>query len=671
MPPDPLISLKWALDELLWSLILEFDDYEQNPDLQSVRIGKTVECLLPYTKRLVEVLNQVLTTELTVEWHSNERISVMEVSGLLKRIDSYLTSVYSWCVKLEDPKLCSHLKVLTLRTFDAEQLMAPLLKKCSLAMRFVEIQHSQMLALRDEIDRCSSQLPEMQQKQISVALPSTINLKDVFEKIRVSDISHLSGYSAKLASLAVFSEADSSILKSLQGLACHIDALKFSMTLFKQEVSDFMSLCGQYFPTACAELHSSVQYVERMWTRMQSDYAICKKVLLDRNCNILFSFLIEETLAVVRKMKSQNFIDDTLSERDRLNLKLCSGVINFIHNAFKEEIVTRSELYAKYNEVLLVEWEELNKKIQASDIMAGPMSVELTPLASLLSPFSDRRVFSCSDAPEFLRRLNLRKEPSSMTQEVSDTPDTTPRNTPIEGTKSIHSQTPEKLVPESSLSRVLGLGLNLGLEFGQSSAVPLSVVKKDRILSLNIHPSLEKGTNLTEKFEKLHMTGPTEPLPQLRSPADLRKTSRAKSQIPRMVDNYDPNKFPKINQMDACGSKIPMISRTHPLFVGIQIPKRRARIPSQDFSVLYTNLRTPPGFNLSAADTSTPRVQVRNSPTNASYCLGLMTPNNTLGSVAERYSPEVLDWGSRPLLRRRNASTLSTPAPKYTKKPWK
>lgn len=659
-------SLKWALDDLLWLLVLGLEEDVNNYELQRLKIGKSIFLLISFLQRLVYELLEILTMHLSVQWHSRERYTISEVSSLLEQIEGFLASVFSCCVKLEDQKLCSQLKILTLRTFDAQQLLRPLETKCIVASRYVEIEESQLKVLEEELVWCLDQLDQISTKNPISAPLTNMTLREVFDKIQVHDISHLSGYSAMSATLSVFSDVDSLTLKHLQELSCRIDALKFSMVFLKQQVNEFHCICSEHFPQSSVQLKKLFAKIDVEWDAVQTQFTSYKANLLDKNCNVLFTFLIEETVTMVKEIYKRNKqTSGCICEDDRLNLRLCSGVINFIHNAFKEELIADPYLPLKYNGTLLVEWEKLN---QALDNIDGTESCKNTPL-ELRSLFDEIQNIPLVQSPDSLRSMVL-KESDSVAPSKLGTPDTTPGNTPLHE----FSRTNEKKIHGLSQKPTIGLGLNLGLEFDQCSAVPLSVVKKERILSLNLKPT-DKGVKLLGKLT--HLIDNCEDECRLGSPMIVsRKKSR--SQIPTIVHDYMARKLIRIEKMESCGSRIPVISRTHTVFSGAHLaqlnytpqPEAKSNDSSQEMSFLYSTLRTPPRFELNLIlQTSTPCLSLKPPSTAAKYCLGLMSPNNTLDSVAERYSLKVLEWGSRPLLRRMRAAM--TPTTKLERKPWK
>lgn len=715
-----LPSLGWASDELLWPVLLGLDDNCGISELQMVKVEKSVECLLPYLERLVDELRQVLELEgqkisLGVDWYVQERCFIGRLNDILSKIDTFLSNVYTWCVKLEDLKLCSHLKCLTLRTFDAQQYVGPLLRKCILASRLIEIEQIQLHALLVEMSGCAAELIIIQTRLRDFTVPTNKSLQQVFDQIRSNDItylcgssSYLHGNSATLASLSVFSDLDTSTfqsLQSLQSLSYRIDALKFSMKLFTQQVTEFQSSCVQFFPESSNHLLNLSADLAEKWAGIQADYAERKSALLDKSCNTLFTFLITETLSLVRGVAAQFVHQQShiLTEQERLDMKLCSGVINFIRNAFKEELITRSDLANRYNDVLLREWNSLNQAFQASEAVPVPILETHHLSGELLSPFTDHKTLTPCKTPEFLRKISLNKEhtvPFDM-----ETPGTSPHNSLAEDFECI----PSKSLQDMQSDRLVGLGLDLGLEFNQSPQIPLSAVKKDRIISFKIDYTTEKGANLSGKLvtflSDIPKLGPAVALSRSDSMSNAYSNV---SGIPTIVPNFNVKEFPRIIKMDASGSKIPVLSASHGVLyssldhnsAAIESPYKHKSphemhnnsdefsflevseslvlsANSLENSVMYTNLRTPPGFILNTIkDTSTPQMTVQKRSNaakakNASYCLGLMTPNNTLGSVSERYSPGVLDWGSRPSLRQKYTSAAVTSTSRHTKRPWK
>lgn len=680
MPPAPTISLEWALDKLPWLLLLRAENLDVNCDLQCVRIEKTIECLLPYLVQLHGELMVCAGMEEDVQWHAKECNVVVGVADIVARVDVYLTSVFAWCVKLEDLRLCLGLKDLTMHTFDVQQLVIPLKKKCLMASRLVEMEMYQLSALVEEVAGCTEKLLKIRSSQLGDEILANTNLGEVFNLIQRNDISHLSGYSAKLAALSVLSPSDGSLLSALQHLSCRIDAMRFSMVLFTQQATDFLQQCNRHFPKSCQQLQRRIAALEEEWARTLTEYTLSKSVLLDRNCNSLFLFLVNQTILAVVELKARahSLTEDAMEDADRIQLKLCSGVINFVHNAFQEETVARPDVIAKYNDVLLTEWEQLNHALlDPSPQTDRAANQAQSPFCELRSPFNENRPPNTLKTPDFLRCLTLLRTSLNMAESAEVTPDTTPRNTPVIEFKPHAFVLPKRNVSKRDEEKVVGLGLDLGLEFNQSSTVPLSVMKKDRIVSLNVDPATVKGFNLHDKLSQLQESSTVS---KLGSPAKLQESSIGdnSSRIPRIMNNITAAQIPIIEKQSANGSRIPVISRTHPVFSSIADKALAKEFGEQndhfaEKSVLYTSLRTPPGFNLSSIrDSSTPRSTHRvPSHTTASYCLGLMTPNNTLGSVAEQYTPEVLDWGSRSLLRQRSKHAAATPAHKHPKRPWK
>lgn len=652
MPPQASKSLQWALDEHLWLQLLSLEEIVTSPDLLRVRIGRSVACLLPFLKRLVEELQECQGSQRSTGWYSKERSTVALLTVLLRDIDSYLSSVFEFCIELQDLKLCSQLKTLTLRVFDALQLLAPLARKCAMASMFIDIKDSQLHAVQHEVDECATQLHQILINSL-VDLPAHWRLKEVYDKIRLNDTSHLTAYSAKLASLSVFSGADSDHLKKLQDLALRMDALKFSMVLLRQQVAEFRLQCSLVFPKSCVHLHQELEALERKWSTIQDDYKSCKSNVLDRNCDSLFLLLINETLDKVHSIQKKNPHWEEIPDDMRLDMKLCSGVIHFIHNAFKEGIITTTNLALKYNDILLPDWERLNASMSELPKLPAELEMKGSDLkrrTGLQSPFEDRRR-SLFETPDFLKCMALDRIDQVADEE---TPTTSPQNTPLDEFAPAFSTPPKKLP-----GAVFGLGIDLGLECHQVSGVPLSAVKKDRICSLSIKQS---GSGRSLLVDLRSFNGRTTSSNEL-----------FQSKIPTIVADHHKLRMPRIPQMECIGSKIPVISRPHTIHSSTPLVSNTSKDTSQETSVLYDNLRTPPGFNLSyIRDTSTPRHPARQPVATASYCLGLMTPENTLdAAVSDQCLPGILNWGSRPPLRRRTPSGMTASAPRSAKKPWK
>lgn len=655
MPPPHTKSLQWALEEHLWQQLLALEEMDTSPDLLQVRTGRTIACLLPYLKRLAEELQELQGSQRCISWYVSELPVVSLLVALLRDIESYLSAVFEWCIELQDLKLCSQLKTLTVRVFNAQQLLPPLSRKCAMASLFVDIRDSQLHAVKHEVDDCATNLRQIMLKNL-VSLPEHWNLKDVFDKIRSNDISHLTAYSAKLASLSVFSGADTDHLKGLQNLALRMDALKFSMVLLKQQVSDFRSQCSLLFPKSCVYLQQELQALERKWTMIKDDYKSCKANVLDKNCDSLFWLLINETLEKVHSIKRTGTHWEETPEEMRLDLKLCSAVIHFIHNAFKEGIITRPDLTLKYNEILLPEWDSLNlamSELPEPELESRPSISEVNTRKGLQSPFEDRRR-RLFQTPDFLKCMTLDRIDQVADEE---TPTTSPQNTPLEESAPTFATPPKK-----AFGGVVGLGIDLGLECHQFSGIPISAMKKDRIYSLSITQNIPARNILVD----------------LRTCSDTAATLSAsqemfKSRIPKIVTDHHKLQMPKIPQRECVGLKIPVIARAHKFHSSTPLLLNVSKDTSLDTSILYDSLRTPPGFNLSyIRDTSTPRHPARQPVAAASYCLGLMTPENTLDAVvADQYLPGILNWGSRPPLRRQTPSGTTSSVSRSAKKPWK
>ncbi|RKP29411.1 hypothetical protein METBISCDRAFT_28265 [Metschnikowia bicuspidata] len=663
--------LTWVLEEPLWLSLLDRDHTADVPELLKLRIENTAACLLPHLQRLVGELQQHQGSERSVQWYCAERAVVLEVAVLFLRFDNYLKTVFEWCIKLEGLKLCPQLKSLMLRMVDAQQLLVSLKRKCNTALRYLEIADVELLAVQQEVDGCAAQLHQIRTLQMDAGRLPRCSLEEAFETIRLNHISHLCSHSARLASPSVFSGTEGEVLRLLESLALRMDALGFSMVLLRQQVADFRNLSGQIFPKCCLHLQQQFQALETKWDAVQADYTTSTTKIWDANRNALFRFLIDETLRKIRNIARGSAQQDAPAlQGHSMDLKLCSGVINFVRNAFREEMITLPELTFTYNDVLTQEWELLSQQlIELADTEKRSLPSQLK------SPFDEDQLLN-TPTRDSLHDLVLPKA-----YLPKDTPGTTPLHTPEVA-----------LTPASTSAKkpqlLLGLGLNLDIYFHQTFAVPLSVVKRDRIRllsptekeSTNSAADRTGGTNLTKKFRLVSTQmvqkklGPPvtfraeKPGPASRRPALL---EQEKSRIPTMVADHHMLNYPYIEQLDARGSRIPMIFRARAM--PERPPSASNSDGAQEMPTLYSSLRTPPCFNLGGIRfTSTPRLAATEpSCTAANFCLGLVTPDNSLGFIPERHStPEVLQWGSRPQLLRRT-SVAPTPGTKLQKRPWR
>ncbi|KAK6204499.1 karyogamy protein [Scheffersomyces amazonensis] len=563
-----------------------------------IKINKILDDIIIYLKEVIRIFNQIRKSNINLNndlaWYYDGKDGILELDRNMISIDDIIGQLIM-VVETGDHTNVARLLFTKFEqaselTLDVKKFVIMFKRNLEISINFKEIDNI-IRQIIQETEDCLKIFFKLRESKLSSPKRVLPNLETIISKMKISDIFSVNNISVKSIRLPTFNETDELLYQGYLQLENRIQPLKISLDIIPLKIEEFNQLCsGNSFILSRQSLLIHHEKLHKRWIYLQNELEYLKRESLDSKWLEIFQYLVKQIISKCDLLES-SLNDKQFNDELGYTYKLCSNSIILINKAFHESIIRDQLLIDQFNMDLLPKWETINRQL---------LGKSNSPQSSVIPSI----VPSVQNNSAKLDSNGLRIFQTGRQRSVSPAPPN-------------HSKT---------ISSVESVGVNLGIDTIQTTGVPFSIHKEDRVrnffshsnvpppISRNIRDSLlsindldvfqdvdydDESTlvNKTPKFahnfdnlhlemEKLRIKSHKESIKEVRleephilktveeSPpkVKLQYTPKLKpkpSKIPKIIINYGDLGYPTIKKKFFSTypkSLIPSISVSHPLF---------------------------------------------------------------------------------------------------------